>query len=93
MDLDPRLFYRQLICAARGVKVKIPWLFAFVQHVEDGHYWAWKPRSAIFTRSRTLFEQVHRIWRRTRLAMPKRIYAPDSSPLKPGSGATEGVPD
>ena len=46
-DLDPRLFYRQLIWAARGVNVKIPWLFAFVQHVEDGHYWAWKPRSAI----------------------------------------------
>ena len=29
----------------------------------------------------------------TRLAMPKTIYAPDSSSLKPGSGATEGVPD
>ena len=27
----------------------------------------------------------------TRLAMPKTIYAPDSSSLKPGSGATEGV--
>ena len=29
----------------------------------------------------------------TRLAMPKTISAPDSSSLKPGSGATEGVPD
>ena len=29
----------------------------------------------------------------TRLAMPKTIYAPDSSSLKPGSGATEGVQD
>ena len=29
----------------------------------------------------------------TRLAMPKTIYVPDSSSLKPGSGATEGVPD
>ena len=93
MDLDPHLFYRPLICAARGVNVKIPWLFAFVQHVEDGYYWAWKPRSTIFTRSRTLFEQVHMIWRRTHLAMPKTIYASDSSPLKPGSGATEGVLD
>ena len=37
--------------------------------------------------------QVYGIWRRTRLAMPKTIYAPDSSSLKPGSGATEGVPD
>ena len=29
----------------------------------------------------------------TPLAMPKTTCAPDSSPLKPGSGATEGVPD
>ena len=29
----------------------------------------------------------------TRLAMPKTIYAPDSSSLMPGSGATEGVLD
>ena len=29
----------------------------------------------------------------TRLTMPKTIYAPDSSSLKPGSGATEGVLD
>ena len=57
LDLDPHPFYRQLICAARGVNEKIPWLFTFIQHVEDGHYWAWKPRSTIFTRSRTLFTQ------------------------------------
>ena len=38
-------------------------------------------------------QQVHMIWRRTRLAMLKTIYAPDSLPLKPGSGATEGVLD
>ena len=29
----------------------------------------------------------------TRLAMPKTIYVSDSSSLKPGSGATEGVLD
>ena len=29
----------------------------------------------------------------TRLAMPKTKCTPDSSPLKPGSGATEGVLD
>ena len=29
----------------------------------------------------------------THLAMPKTTYAPDSSSLKPGSGATEGVLD
>ena len=27
----------------------------------------------------------------TRLAMPKTICAPDTSSLKPGSGATEGI--
>ena len=29
----------------------------------------------------------------TRLAMPKTICAPDTSSLKPGSGATEGILD
>ena len=29
----------------------------------------------------------------TRLAMPKKIYAPDLSSFKPGSGATKGVLD
>ena len=29
----------------------------------------------------------------TRIAIPKTIYASDSSSLKPGSGATEGVLD
>ena len=29
----------------------------------------------------------------TRLAMPKTIFASDSSSLKPGSGATDGVLD
>ena len=29
----------------------------------------------------------------THLAMPKTIYTPDSSSLKPGLGATEGVLD
>ena len=29
----------------------------------------------------------------TRLAMSRTIYAPDTSSLKPGSRATEGVPD
>ena len=29
----------------------------------------------------------------TRLAMPKIVYAPDTSSLKPGSRATEGVLD
>ena len=73
MDLNPRLFNRQLIHTARGVNLKTPWLFTFARHMESGHYWAWKPRSATFTRDQTLFRQVHRIWRGTRLAMPKTI--------------------
>src|SRR3954462_9992383 len=47
--------------------------------------------------SRTLFSGVHYLLEElgggTRLAMPKTICAPDSSSLKPGSGATEGVLD
>ena len=39
----------------------------------------------------TIFYELFR--GRTRLAMPKTICAPDSSSLKPGSGATEGVLD
>ena len=42
----------------------------------------------------TTSEDYSRVRRKgTRLAMPKTIYASDSSSLKPGSGATEGVPD
>ena len=41
-------------------------------------------------RPKTILEYSER---RTRLAMPKTIYAPDTSSLKSGSGATEGVLD
>ena len=68
MDLDPRFSYRQLIRAARGENVRIPWLFAFIRHVEEGHYWTWKPRSATFIRKPDTIRQTHGIWRRTRLA-------------------------
>ena len=41
-----------------------------------------------------VFESYLEVFRDgTRLAMPKTIYAPDSSLLKPGLGATEGVLD
>ena len=56
MDLNPRLFYGQFINATRGVSEKIPWLFAFISRVEDGHYEAQKPRRTARTRSRTLFD-------------------------------------
>ena len=41
-----------------------------------------------------LFDIYFEVFREgTRLAMPKTIYAPDSSSLKPSSGATKGVLD
>ena len=40
------------------------------------------------------FKNFYGVFREgTRLAMPKTICTPDSSSLKPGSGATEGVLD
>ena len=75
--------------------VKKPRLLAFARHVETAIIKAQKPRSATLMRSRTLLVAtiLWRIWRRTRLAMPKTICVTDSSSLKLGSGATEGVPD
>ena len=41
-----------------------------------------------------LFKIFHGVFEEgTRLAMPKTIYAMDTSSLKPSSGATEGVQD
>ena len=51
---------------------------------------------ACFTESDTfsMFEDYFEIFGGgTRLAMPKTICTPDTSSLKPGSGATEGVLD
>ena len=45
-------------------------------------------------RTHSLFEDCVGVFREgSRLAMPKTIYMPDTSSLKPGSGATEGVLD
>ena len=75
--------------------VKMPRLLAFARHMETTVIKAHKPRRATLMRSRTLLvtTMLWSIWRRTRLAMPKTICVPDSSSLKPGSGATEGVLD
>ena len=80
---------------ARVANVKMPWLLAFARHVEIAIIKAQKPRSATLMGSQTLLvtTMLWRIWRRTRLVMPKTICAPDSSSLNPGSGATEGVLD
>ena len=47
----------------------------------------YKPNTALLIRYFEEFEGG------TRLAMPKTICAPNTSSLKPGSGATEGVLD
>ena len=73
----------------------MPRLLAFARHVEMAIIGAQKLRSTTLMGSRTLLVTTgtQGFWRRTRLAMPKTICAPDSSSLKPGSGATEGVLD
>ena len=55
--------------------------------VECGIYFAEPDTILVFTIFYKLFGGG------TRLAMPKTICAPDSSSLKPGLGATEGVLD
>ena len=55
--------------------------------VESGIYFAEPDTILVFTIFYELFGGG------TRLAMPKTICTPDTSSLKPGSGATEGVPD
>ena len=74
----------------------MPWLLAFARHMEADTIEVQKPMSvtlngkldtARYNRYSGEFGEG------TRLAMPKTICAPDSSSLKPGSGATEGVLD
>ena len=55
--------------------------------MECGIYFAEPDTILVFTIFHKLFGEG------TRLAMPKTICAPDSSSLKPGTGATEGVLD
>ena len=45
---NPHPFNRRFIYLARGANVKMPWLLAFAQHVEDSPYWAQKPRGPTF---------------------------------------------
>ena len=80
----------------RVASVKIPRLLAFAQHVEAETIEVQKlmsvtlngkPDTALYNRYFGVFGEV------TRLAMLKTICVPDSSSLKPGSGATEGVLD
>ena len=56
-----------------------------------GSMWKFILQSRTLSLVFTIFYEV--LGGGTRLAMPKTICAPDSSSLKPSSGATEGVLD
>ena len=45
---NPHPFNRRFTYLVRGANVKTPWLLAFALRVEDGPYWAPKPRSPTF---------------------------------------------
>ena len=62
-------------------------VYFILSTVEGGNYFAQPDTILVFTIFYELFGGG------TRLAMPKTTCAPDSSSLKPGSGATEGVLD
>ena len=93
---DPRLFNRKFIYMVRVASVKMPRLLAFARHVEINIIKVQKPMSATLNGKPDTARYNRysgQIRRRTRLAMQKTICARDSSSLKPGSGATEGVLD
>ena len=62
-------------------------VYFILSTMECGIYFAEPDTIMVFTIFYKLFGEG------TRLAMPKTVCAPDSSSLKPGSGATEGVLD
>ena len=68
----------------------------FARHVEAEDTKVWKPMSAALNgkpNTALLIRYFEEIGGGTRLAMPKTICAPNTSSLKPSSGATEGDPD
>ena len=80
----------------RVVCAKIPQPLVFARHVEAEIMKVQKPMSATLNEKpdTALYVRCFEvIGEGTRLAMPKTICAPDTSSLKPGSGATEGVLD
>ena len=97
MDLRiPVSLNRRFTYMVRVANIKMPRLLAFVRHVEAETIKVQKLMSitlngkagtAIYNR---YFEEFGE---GTLLAMPKTICMPDSSSLKPGSGATKVVLD
>ena len=75
---------------------KMPRLLAFARHVEMVIIETLKPRSTTLMRCWTLFIMMGTLEyseEEPALQCRKQDCAPDSSSLKPGSGATEGVLD
>ena len=75
---------------------KMPRLLAFARHVEMVIIETLKPRSTTLMRCQTLFIMMGTLEyseEEPALQCQKQDCAPDSSSLKPGSGATEGVLD
>ena len=93
LDLNPHLFYGRLIYATRGINEKKPgfshsfdtWKMVIIGHRSLG--------AQHLLGNRTLFGKHMEYGGEPALQTSKPIYAPDSSSLKPGSGATEGVLD
>ena len=73
LDLNPRLFYRQLIYAARGVNEKRNTL-AFYIRLTRGRWplLGTEAKKRNIHQKPDIIQQVYGIWRRTRLAMAKR---------------------
>ena len=94
---NPRLFKWTVNLPDRGLaNAKMPRLLAFARHVEMVIIEAQKPRSTTLMGSRTLFVVTGILeYSEMEPALQRRRQdcAPDSSSLKPGSGATEGVLD
>ena len=97
MDLRiPVSSNRRFACKARVANAKMLRLLVFVRHVEAETIRVQKPMSVTLNgKSDTALynRYFEEFGEETRLAMPKTIYAPDSSSLEPSSGATEGVLD
>ena len=80
----------------RVASIKTPRLLAFARHVEADIIKVHKPMSATLNGKPDTTRHNRysgEFGEGTRLATPKTIRTPDSSSLKPGSGATEGVLD
>ena len=95
MDLKiPVSLNRQFTYMVRVASVKMHRLLAFARHMEAETVKVQKPMSVTLNGKpdTNLYNRYfEEFGEGTCLAMPKTICAPDSSSLKPSSGATEGV--